>query len=54
MSELPNKSIKQGIGVMIAILAVGSFVLGFSLCGMACKYSHSDDAARALTEKQDG
>lgn len=45
MGDLPNKSIKQGIGVMIAILAVASFVLGFSLCGIACKHSHSDLAA---------
>lgn len=53
MSELPSKSIKQGLGIMIAVLAVSSFVLGFSLCGIACKYSHSDTPA-PIEESDDG
>lgn len=50
MAELPSKSIKQGLGIMIAVLAVSSFVMGFALCGMACKYSHSGTP----TEADDG
>lgn len=42
MGELPGKSIIRGIMIYMFIGFVAAFVLGFSVCGMICKYSHSE------------